>query len=193
MSESRRDFLAATAASTVAFSLGPLFREPTEALVPLFVLASVFMIFRSFYFGQVIFFAGSSKVELLASGAMVATAGLAAVLLVPGSGALGAAIALMLGQIVSCGVYIAAGMTIFPMPVPWRDSAVITGLALGGYILTALVDRTIASAWIAIPLNTAILLLAFAEAANRFNILGLNNLPVRDWLRNLPKLTARLR
>ena len=173
--------------------LGPLFREPTEALVPLFVLASVFMIFRSFYFGQVIFFAGSSKVELLASGAMVATAGLAAVLLVPGSGALGAAIALMLGQIVSCGVYIAAGMTIFPMPVPWRDSAVITGLALGGYILTELVDRTIASAWIAIPLNTAILLLAFAEAANRFNILGLNNLPVRDWLRNLPKLTARLR
>lgn len=171
--------------------LGPAFREPTEALVPIFVLASVFMIFRSFYFGQVIFFTGSSKVELLASGAMVATAGLAALALVPGSGALGAGIALMLGQIVSCGVYIAAGMTIFPMPVPWRDSAVIAALALAAYTLTALVDRSITSAWIGIPLNTAILLVAFAEAANRFNILGLNSLPVKDWLRNLPKLTAR--
>ena len=171
--------------------LGAAFREPTEALVPLFVLASVFMIFRSFYFGQVIFFGGSSKVELLASGAMVATAGACALALVPSRGAQGAAIALMLGQIVSCSVYIGAGTAIYRMPVPWRNAAGITGLALAGYIATVAVGRLVSNPLIALPLDTVLLLAAFAEAVQRFNVLGLNKLPVRSILKNVARFPVK--
>jgi O-antigen/teichoic acid export membrane protein len=171
--------------------LGPAFREPTEVLVPLFVLASVFMIFRSFYFGQVIFFGGSSKVELLASGAMVATAAVIGLMLVPSSGAQGAAIALTLGQIVSCAVYIAAGTRIYQMPVPWRDAAAICGLALAGYGATALVGQFITSPWLQVPVDVAILAAAFAEAAQRFNVLGLNSLPVKNMLKNFVRFPLK--
>ena len=172
-------------------ALGSAFREPTKDLVPLFVLASIFMIFRSFYFGQVIFFGGSSTVELFASGAMVATAGLFALLLVPTRGAHGAAIALMLGQIASCAVYIAAGNSIYKMPVPWRDATAISGLALAGYVGATLVERMTASPWIFVPLETSLLLSAFAAAALRYNVLGLKNLPVKNMLRNLAQFPVK--
>ncbi len=76
--------------------LKPEFVAPTRGLLPLFAVGFAFMVMRSFYFGQVIYFSNASFLELVVSLlALVASMALS-LTLVPDLGVRGAAIALML-------------------------------------------------------------------------------------------------
>ncbi len=156
--------------------LGQNFREPTEALVPIFVAAAVLMVYRSFYFGQVIFFVQSAMLELAASLSMVLVVGLLAWLLVPKYMAYGAALALLGGQLVACLIYFTAGKKLYVMPVPWKDFLGIVCAAAAGYGLTMLVHRTNLSLAATIPIDFVILTSAFLIAARRWNLFSLNQL-----------------
>lgn len=156
--------------------LGRSFREPTENLVPLFLAASVLMVYRSFYFGQVIFFVQSAMLELAASLSMVVVVGVLAWLLVPTYMATGAAWALLGGQLIACLIYFTAGKRLYVMPVPGKDFLGISAAAAIGYGLTMLVHRTSLSLAATIPLDFLILTVAFLAAAWRWNLFSLNQL-----------------
>lgn len=156
--------------------LGQSFREPTENLVPIFVLATIISVYRSFYFGQVIFFVQSSRLELAASAAMVSVVALLSALLVPTRMAEGAALALLGGQLAAGLVYVTGGRKFYAMPVPWRDFLGIVLHASAGFAVTALVDRTGLPPAATMPLDVLVLLTAFAAAARRYDLLSLNQL-----------------
>ncbi len=156
--------------------LGESFRVPTENLVPIFVAAAVLMVYRSFYFGQVIFFVQSSKLELAASAAMVSVVGVLSALLIPKYLAHGAAFALLGGQFVACLIYLTASKRLYVMPVPWRDFLGIVGWSLLGYAATAVVDHTGLKLWATLPINVSLLLAAFFAATRSYDLFSLNQL-----------------
>ena len=125
------------AAELISLILGPQFGRAATDLIPWLALGAALAIFRSYYLGQIIYFTGSSRLELWASIATVIAATVLAVLLVPGWGAAGAAIAMASGQGAACAVFLAAalgspgGRTV--LPLPWRDFLSIGCWAAGGY------------------------------------------------------------
>jgi O-antigen/teichoic acid export membrane protein len=152
-------------AQAIGLLLGPAFREPTEQLVPLFVAASAMLMFRSFYFGQVIYFARSSRLELIAALVTVATVGLLSLLLIPVHGAVGAAWALLLGQTAACVLYVWEGRRHYAMPLPLAVLARLAAYAVAGYGLTIAVEWMHLPLWPTLALQFAILCVAFLAAS----------------------------
>jgi O-antigen/teichoic acid export membrane protein len=166
-----------------AVVLGPEFRAEAVTLAPYLVAANVFLIFRAYYFGQIIYFAGTSHLDLMSSLVLCGAVGGLSLLLVPLWGVTGAAIALVIGQGLACLVFVAAaGLRGSPqMPFPLRDVA--------GVLVVAGLCWTLAMAIRAAPqfgvVTTAALALAvlsagFAGTAWRLNILGLGD-RIRIW------------
>ncbi len=95
------------------------------------ILASILMMFRAYYFGQVIYFTRSSGLEAAAAFATLAAVAALSLLLIPRFGAAGAALAFAGGQSAACLVLVLgarrAGTT---MPLPLADMAGIAGIAL---------------------------------------------------------------
>jgi O-antigen/teichoic acid export membrane protein len=115
----------------VAVLLGPDYRAEARQLAPVLILASILMMFRAYYFGQVIYFTRTSGLEAAAAFATLATVAALSLLLIPTLGAAGAALAFAGGQCAACLVLVLgarqAGTT---MPLPLADIAGIAGIAL---------------------------------------------------------------
>lgn len=166
----------------VSILLGAQFREAALSLVPIFVAASVATMFRAYYFGQVIFFATSSLLEAFASGTMlVAVAGLS-VVLIPVRGVEGAAIALAVGQVLACLVFVLGARwqgggrasEAVRMPLPLPEIAWIALSALATYAaLVAIGSAPGAAGPAGTALRLALLALAAAATAWRFDIAGI--------------------
>ena len=115
----------------VAVLLGPDYRAEARELAPVLILASILMMFRAYYFGQVIYFARSSGLEAAAAFATLATVAALSLLLIPRFGAAGAALAFAGGQSAACLVLVlGARRTGTTMPLPLADMAGIAGIAL---------------------------------------------------------------
>ncbi|KQP07760.1 polysaccharide biosynthesis protein [Methylobacterium sp. Leaf99] len=161
----------------VAVLLGPDYRAAALGVAPLLVAASVFLMLRSYYFGQIIYFSASSRLDAVASVTLlVAISGLSAVL-IPPYGITGAAIAVVLGQALACLVFVFGDRTGLRMPVPWRDVATIGATALACRIAIAWIEasgagRTATS----VAVELALLGLGVGAMAWRFDILGVAGL-----------------
>ncbi|MDR7038976.1 O-antigen/teichoic acid export membrane protein [Methylobacterium sp. BE186] len=167
----------------VAVLLGPGYRAQALALAPILLAASILLMVRSYYFGQVIYFTRTSHLDAVASAALLVTVGGLSALLIPRMGAMGAAIAFAAGQAVACLVFVAGGRRgteSFRMPVPGGDIGGILALALlsWGAILGIglLPGGQGAPARLA---GLAILIVGFLAAAWRFNVVGLADLLAR--------------
>ena len=79
--------------------------------------------FRSYYFGQVIYFTQKSQLDAVASLTLLVAIGGLSALLIPRYGVEGAAIAMATGQALACLVFIVGSRERFRMPVPLRDLA----------------------------------------------------------------------
>lgn len=154
--------------------LGPDFRESALSLAPYLVVASIFLVFRSFYFGQVIYFAGSSRLDIYAAAVLLAATGGISALLVPIYGILGAALAQAWGQVLACLVFVVAGRRLYRMPVPLADMAAIAAIAALCWGASLLVDRALALDELArIAIKLALFALAFSGIVWRFDIVGI--------------------
>jgi O-antigen/teichoic acid export membrane protein len=164
----------------VSILLGPSYRASAMAVAPFLIAASIFMMFRAYYFGQIIYFTGSSMLDAVASAALLATTGGLALLLIPHHGVRGAAIALAAGQAVACIVFIFAAKGRIRMPVPIVDIALIAACALGACAVNGLIDLLAGGRlpMLLVP-KAIVILLAAAGAAWRFNIIGLAELVMR--------------
>lgn len=145
--------------------LGPQFHGPAQALMPLFVASSAVQIFRSFYFGQVIYFARISRPELIASLITVGTVGLFALILIPGNGALGAAVAMLIGQIAACAYYVWEGRRHYAMPIPLASLLSIAAYAGVGYALAIAVTWLQWPSWLTMAVQFVILTVLFLAAS----------------------------
>ena len=159
--------------------LGPAYRTQALALAPILVAASVMMMFRAYYFGQVIYFTRTSHLDAVASFAMLAVVSVVSLVLIPRLGVAGAALAFALGQATGCAVFI-LGTRFGPgrggprMPLPLADLATIVGIALACWAAVALLGLLPGGDRIPLEILKLLVLTAgFAAAAWRFNVAGL--------------------
>lgn len=113
--------------------LGASFVAPIHGIIPIFAVAFGFMMLRSFYFAQVIYFTDGSYLELLIAIVFVSTSAILALVLVPRFGAVGGATALMIAQGAGCGIAAFVGRKIYHLPFDLRTLlgiGVISGLML---------------------------------------------------------------
>lgn len=115
----------------ITILLGPGYREEARRLAPVLILASILMMFRSYYFGQVIYFTRTSRLEAAAALATLVTVACASLLLIPSLGAFGAALAFAGGQAAACLVLVVgAERAGTAMPLPLADMGGIAAAAL---------------------------------------------------------------
>ncbi len=158
----------------VSVLLGPAFRGPALALAPILIVASICMLFRAYYFGQVIYFAGSSRLDAMASLVLLVVVAFLTAMLIPEYGTKGAAIAVAVGQGLACLVFIIGAKGRIRMPVPILDILQIVLCALGtGAILTTVDLLPGSNSPVAIAGQIAILCIGAGAAAWHFNIIGI--------------------
>ncbi|SFG98118.1 lipopolysaccharide biosynthesis protein [Methylobacterium gossipiicola] len=157
----------------VTVLLGPDYRTAALTVAPMLIAASIFLMLRSYYFGQIIYFSASSRLDAVASlTLLVAIAGLSAIL-IPPYGIAGAAAAVVLGQALACLVFMIGDRTGIRMPVPWRDVAEIGATALGCWIVVIAIEASTAGRTApTVILELVVLLCGIGAMAWRFDILG---------------------
>lgn len=163
----------------VGLLLGPAYRAQALELAPILIAASVMMMFRAYYFGQVIYFTRTSHLDAVVSVTMLGTVVIVSLLLIPHLGVTGAAIAFAGGQAAGCAVFV-VGSRIGPgregprMPIPAADIAAIAAAALACAALLAGIGMLPGGETPALrALKFAVLLAGFAAASWRFNLAGI--------------------
>ncbi|MFD0937663.1 lipopolysaccharide biosynthesis protein, partial [Methylobacterium trifolii] len=162
----------------IAILLGPDYRAEAQRLAPVLILASILMTLRAHYFGQVIYFARTSRLELAASVAALVTVAGPALLLIPSFGVMGAAIAFAAGQGAACLVFILGARWraegAIAMPLPGADILGIVGGALACALLLWAIGLT---PWGFAPAGQALrfvlLIAGFVAVAWRYDVVGI--------------------
>jgi len=158
----------------VTILLGPDYRAEARQLAPVLILASILMMFRAYYFGQVIYFTRSSRLEAAAAFATLVAVAALSLLLIPRLGATGAALAFAGGQSAACLVLVfGAGRAGTTMPLPLADMAGIAGIALACAAVNAGIGLVPGGLMAPGQILRLVLLAASAGAAAwRYDVLG---------------------
>ncbi|WP_345822940.1 polysaccharide biosynthesis protein (plasmid) [Methylobacterium fujisawaense] len=158
----------------VTILLGPDYRAEARQLAPVLILASILMMFRAYYFGQVIYFTRSSRLEAAAAFATLVAVAALSLLLIPRLGATGAALAFAGGQSAACLVLVfGAGRAGTTMPLPLADMAGIAGIALACAAVNAGIGLVPGGLMVPGQILCLVLLAAAAGAAAwRYDVLG---------------------
>lgn len=141
--------------------LGADFAAPVDGIIPFFAIAFGFMLLRGFYFGQVIYFTDGTLFELFIAAVFVVSSGAIAFVLVPSSGAVGGAIALLIAHALSCIISALLGRRLHVFPVDAAALLMIPAIAGACVLLCWLVTLLLGATSTA----TAIQLLCLAGAA----------------------------
>ena len=160
----------------IAIILGPDFSVITGPLIPWLALGAGLAIFRAYYLGQVIYFTGRSGLELMASVATVAVTAALALLLIPGQGAIGAAIALTAGQAAACAVFLTGAYGETVLPLPWRDFLGIGAWAAAGYAAAVGLTRLAGDTPAGVVLELLAIAVTLFGAARAYNIMNFNDI-----------------
>ncbi|NEW93601.1 polysaccharide biosynthesis protein [Rhodopseudomonas sp. BR0M22] len=118
--------------------LGANFAGLAHGIIPFFAVAFGFMMLRSFYFAQVIYFTNAAFLELLIAVVFVATSAVFAVMLTPQYGSVGGATSLMVGHGAAFVVSAVIGRKLHTLPIDWKAAIGIfsmAGILLGTCLL----------------------------------------------------------
>jgi O-antigen/teichoic acid export membrane protein len=152
--------------------LRPEFIAPTSDLIPIFAVGSAFVIMRDFYFAQVIYFTHASYLDLLVNLVFLAVSTTLSLLLIPTHGLHGAAIAMMVTNIISCFSFMMLGRRWFRLPIDFTGLATIPALAalfvFGAYVVPDFVSGGHAP----LILDAIVFVLFGTLAIRRFGVLG---------------------
>lgn len=119
----------------VSVLLGPDFRQSAIAALPILAIAFAIMTMRLFYFAQIIYFTASTSIELIVALIFVLTSVTGVFLLVPAHGAVGAATALLLANLVSTLLLIAIGRRSYLLPIDRKGAVFIILLAVAAAVI----------------------------------------------------------
>lgn len=155
-----------------------------QPILAIILATNTIMVFRAYYFAQILFMDNGSKLLLIANVCHAIVAAILSLTLIPVYGAAGAALSLMMGHLVALGCYAWAWRGRYVTDLPYKDAAIIALSAGAAYAamqgLDALMGRGLPSHAIGVTLFLGI---AFAIAW-RFRILSINELakPVLRYL-----------
>ncbi len=153
--------------------LGTAFAAPVDGIIPLFAVAFGFMLLRSFYFGQVIYFTDGTLFELLIAAVFVVSSALIAFMLVPLYGAIGGAIALLIAHAISCIISALLGRRLHAFPIDATALIGIPAIAAVAAFLCWLVSDLVSSTAVAISIQLFLLAGAVGLVSWRFDLLQL--------------------
>ncbi|MGU3539207.1 lipopolysaccharide biosynthesis protein [Methylobacterium sp. A54F] len=156
----------------VTVLLGPGYRAEAIALAPTLIVASILMMFRAYYFGQIIYFTRTSRLDVAASLVMLVGVGGLSLLLIPVYGVAGAAVAYAVGQGLGCLAFVFGGR--LRMPVPVADILGIAAIAaVTGGLAAALGLLQAGGTPLGQAARLALLVAGALAAAWQFNVVGL--------------------
>ncbi len=198
--EASRDVLrqaSATIAFLAAFGLvffalfgTPLFAtlfglaaDALDGVLVWLALGNAFLLMRAYYFGQVIYFTGSVRLELRATlVALLLGVGLG-LWLIPAYGTMGAAVCFALVQAAALGVFVAGLDTRRVMPIAVRRVVLVFLSALA--MLTAGIGlQRLLGDGLALPVNLALMTGLCAMIVVRWNLFDAGTI----WMKSLAKL-----
>jgi O-antigen/teichoic acid export membrane protein len=159
---------------------GPAFAQLATGYFPVLVLANALLTLRAFYFSQVIYFSGSSRLELWISMLTLAVSAGLSVLLIPLAGTLGAALSLLGGQVFACLSFALAGRSSYKLPIPISRGLTLVGFVAAFLVLSALVDRAVSPPLVARGINAVMFVGWALFAVHRFNLFGWRPMPLRS-------------
>ncbi len=150
-------------------------------IVFLILASNTIMVFRAYYFAQILFVDDGAKLLLIANVCHAIVATLCSLALIPSHGAAGAAFALMMGHLVALGCYAWAWRGRYVTQMPYTDVARIALSALAAYLLMEAIDGLAGPGAIANAIGLCIFSsIAFATAW-KFRILSINELAKAGW------------
>lgn len=155
----------------VSILLGPDYRDAALSLAPILLAASILVMVRAYYFGQVIYFSATSWLEAASSFALLLTVAVLTVLLIPRLGITGAALAAMIGQGVACLVLVLGARQAVRLPLPYGDLGLIGLGALAAWLAIHLV-QPLAPGHAGRLLDLALILAAAGSIAWYLNLIG---------------------
>lgn len=150
--------------------------EAVEPALPLIVAASAVMVFRSYYFGQVLYLTDKPELLVRSNAAHCLVMVVVGLALAPLLGMTGVAAALLLGHAAGCAVYILAWRGTFALRLPLGKGLVVVGLAVAAYAVTGVVEVTLPSRVAGLFINLTVFAVSAVIAARLFNILSFNDL-----------------
>jgi O-antigen/teichoic acid export membrane protein len=155
----------------VRLLLAPEYYEHMVGLIPIFAIAYAFQTMQNYYFAQVIYFTHASYLEPVVSGIFITISCTLLFFLLPRYGPLGAAIALMLGFLVTCFSFAIVGRRYYYMPIDSVGLAKIVALA-GLFILMGwLIGHLVPYAALSYILKAIVFVVLGGFVVYRFNLL----------------------
>ncbi len=151
--------------------LRPEFIAPTHDLVPIFAIGFAFMTMRNFYFAQVIYFTHASYLDLVVSVLFVVVSTTLSLVLVPGYGTYGAAVAPSVSCIISCLAFMLLGRRWYRLPVDFTALKVMPALAVFFVFGAYATVRFIPGGYVPVVLNALIFAVVGGFAIRRFDLL----------------------
>jgi O-antigen/teichoic acid export membrane protein len=161
--------------------LGDHVPDHFELLLPLLLGFSVCQMFRAYYFGQVIYFLDSSRLDLFSTVAMTVVTFAIAIFLIPDMGTFGAALSLVAGNFVGLVILMVPTGGRFTMPAPVEDGARIVFWAAVGYLVGYLVGETSVRQYVVLPLQFLVLTVTMAISFYAYNLFGARNQLQKIW------------
>ena len=155
--------------------------QAVDPAVPLIVAATIFAVFRGYYFGSVLHIMRDSRLPLLSNGLSAAMVGLTGIFLVPAYGMVGAAAALLFGHVSGCLAYVWTWRNSYVMRLPYAHALGVIGLGVAVYLVTGGLERVFGSRLDVLLVNALLFMATSVFAASRFNLLSFNDLSVRAW------------
>lgn len=157
--------------AVISVLLGPEYRDADIALLAVLALGSGILMFRVFYLAQMIFFGRPAMLDLISSAVLLTTTVVAGLALVPVAGAMGAAIAIVLGQVAGSFSYALANQG----SLPWdaAAAALVIGMAAFSVAASEVVAAQSWSAWHIVSVQALVFTLCFLAVSWFTNLIGL--------------------
>jgi O-antigen/teichoic acid export membrane protein len=143
----------------------------------LLILASnTIMVFRAYYFAQILFVDNGSKLLLIANVAHAIVTATLSLVLIPQYGAGGAAFSLMMGHVVALTCYAWSWRGSYVTKLPYGDCALIVVSGLAAYALMEMIDAAVGRGFTSSLLGIAVFAALALATAWKFKILSINEL-----------------
>jgi O-antigen/teichoic acid export membrane protein len=153
--------------------------DTLKPLVGLMVASSAVAIFRGYYFGQVLYLTQDGRLLFFSNALHAFVVAGVGLLLIPSHGMFGAAMALLLGHVAGCSVYMWAWRDHFVTRLPFASAFIICAMATTAFLATGALERLLGGGLGVAALNAAIFGATAMLAALRFNLLSFHDFVMR--------------
>jgi O-antigen/teichoic acid export membrane protein len=145
-------------------------------ILPLILATNTIMVFRAYYFAQILFMDDGARLLLISNISHAIAAATLSILLIPHYGAAGAAFSLMIGHLVALLIYAWSWRGSYVTRMPFADAATIALSGIAVYAVMQTTNLLLGAGPAADLINLALFGSAGVAVAWRYRILSINEL-----------------